>query len=642
MSHAARILFAVMTVVALAAASIVPVAARTNHEPGTWQNAPVWIVRLQPGTSVDSIANGVMQGRGEQITQRYSSIINGFAARLPIEIVDLLRADSRVLGIMQDFEVYASAQTTPNGIKRINATQNATARIDGVDERVDIDVAVLDTGVAAHSDLNIVGGTDCTGSGSYSDPHGHGTHVAGTIGALDNGSGVVGVAPGARIWSVKVLNAQGSGYGSWIMCGIDWVTANAGTIDVANMSLGGKTSYADDNNCGLTNRDVMHQAVCESVQAGVTYVVAAGNDGADAAGYFPASYNEVITVSALVDTDGKSGGLGGSTSAGADDTLASFSNYGADVDVIAPGVSILSTSRTGGTATMSGTSMASPHVAGAAALYKAVNPSATPSAVRTALISSGSTTGWSGDRDSTKEPLIDTANFGGGTTPTPTPTPTPPPTTVVDAQAVSVTVPSSVTQGSSATVNVSVRNNGAASASISVALSETPGGFTQTKSISLAAGATGTVSYSWATSSATAVGAHTFSATVSLTADIDSSNNTATTTTTVVAPVSSDMSVTNLTLTSSRYRSYYRLSSQVTVKANNAAVSSATVRVELTYPNGARYTLSARTGSTGVANFSRSVSAKGNYTITVTSVTKSGSTYNPAGNVITTKSVTVQ
>ncbi len=251
MSRMARLIYVTVMVVALLAASIVPVAARsddTNRR--SWADAPVWLVRLQPGASIDAVASERMQGRSEFITQRYSRIINGFAAKLPAEFVEILRADSRVLAIMPDFEVQAYAQTVPNGIMRINATQNATADIDGVDERVDVDVAVLDTGVSAHSDLNVVGGTDCTGAGSYADGNGHGTHVAGTIGALDNGDGVVGVAPGARIWSVRVLNAQGSGYGSWIMCGIDWVTANAGTIEVANMSLGGKTSYVDDGNCG--------------------------------------------------------------------------------------------------------------------------------------------------------------------------------------------------------------------------------------------------------------------------------------------------------------------------------------------------------------------------------------------------------
>ncbi len=641
MGRMARVIYVTVTIVALLAASIVPVAARSDNQRGAWLDAPVWIVRLQPGTSIDQILSEQLQGNSEFVTQRYSQIINGFAAKLPDEFVQILKADSRVLAIMPDFEVQAYAQTIPNGISRINATQNVTADIDGIDERVDVDVAVLDTGVSAHSDLNVVGGKDCTGAGTWSDGHGHGTHVAGTIGALDNGNGVVGVAPGARIWSVRVLNAQGSGYGSWILCGVDWVTANAGTIEVANMSLGGKTSYVDDGNCGLSNGDVMHQAICESVQAGVTYVVAAGNDGANAAGYFPASYDEVVTVSALVDTDGKAGGLGGSTSVGADDTLASFSNFGADVDVIAPGVSVYSTSRTGGYATMSGTSMASPHVAGAAALQMAASPSATPADVRSALIASGSNATWNGDRDSTKEPLIDASKLAGGTTPPPPPPP-PAPEPTVDAQAVSVSGPASVNRGSAATVNVSVKNNGSASATISVNLTETPGGFTQTKSISLGAGATGTVSYSWATTSTTATGVHTLTATTTLAGDSNAGNNTATTTINVVAPATPTMSVSSLTLTSSRYSSYYRLTSQAQIRSNGVAVSGARVTVEFRYPNGARYTMAANTNSAGTAAFTRSVTAKGTYTVTVMSVTKTGSTYNPAGNTITTKSVNVQ
>jgi len=626
-------------IVALIGATIVPAGAQRSNQTASEQEWQTWIVRLHPDASVDFFANEWLQGRGAMITQRYSEIINGFAARMPIELVEMLRADGRVMAIMPDFEVHASAQTIPTGIKRINATQNVTAAIDGVDERVDVDVAVLDTGVSAHSDLIVAGGRDCTGAGTWSDGNGHGTHVAGTIGALDNGNGVVGVAPGARIWSVRVLNAEGSGYGSWILCGIDWVTANAATIEVANMSLGGATSYIDDNNCGLTNRDVMHQAICESVQAGVTYAVAAGNDGANAAGYFPASYDEVITVSALVDTDGLAGGIGAATSVGADDTLASFSNYGPDVDVIAPGVSILSTSRTGGYASMSGTSMASPHVAGAAALFMAVNPSASPASVRSELIAGGSSVAWSNDRDSTKEPLIDTANLGGGTPPPPPPPPTP---TTIDAQAVSVSAPASVNRGSAAAINVSVKNNGTASASISVALSETPGGFTQTKTISLAAGASGTVSYSWVTTSSTATGAHTLTATTSLSGDSNAGNNSATATINVVAPVTPSMSVTNLTLTSTRLSRYYRLASQVQIKANGAAVSSATVTLEFRYPNGSRYTQTVRTSSSGTVSVTRNVTAKGAYTVTVTNVTKSGSTYNPAGNVITTRSVTIR
>ena len=157
----------------------------------------------------------------------------------------------------------------------------------------------------------------------------------------------------------------------------------------------------------------MHKAICNSVAAGVTYVVAAGNSAVDASTFTPAAYDEVITVSALADFDGKPGGLGAATCrSDVDDTFASFSNYGADVDIIAPGVCIYSTWLLGGYNTISGTSMAAPHVAGAAALWKSTHPSATPAQVKAALLSAG-TTNWnnSDDPDGIKEPLLNVSTF---------------------------------------------------------------------------------------------------------------------------------------------------------------------------------------------------------------------------------------
>ena len=145
--------------------------------------------------------------------------------------------------------------------------------------------------------------------------------MAGTIGAINNSSGVVGVAPGIPIYSVRVLNNQGSGSFSSIICGIDWVTANAArlNIKVANMSLGG--SGTDDGNCGNSNADAMHKAICTSVAAGVTYVVAAGNSNVDFSGFVPAAYNEVLTVTAAADYNGQPGGGAAATCrAGIDDT----------------------------------------------------------------------------------------------------------------------------------------------------------------------------------------------------------------------------------------------------------------------------------------------------------------------------------
>lgn len=281
-------------------------------------------------------------------------------------------------------------QPIPTGVARIGV--NNTNGGSG------ITVAVIDTGVdLTHPDLagKIVASTSCVPTeGSANDGNGHGTHVAGTIAALDNNFGVVGVAKDAKIAAVKVLNSVGSGTWADVICGIDWVSANAATynIKVANMSLGG--GGVSDGNCGLNNGDALHYAICKSTSAGVTYVVAAGNDGINASSFVPAAYDDtLITVSALADSDGKPGGLGASTGYGADDTFASFSNYGSIVDLGAPGVNIYSTWKNGGYGTISGTSMASPHVAGAAALYFKSNPGSSWTQVRNALRSAGEALG---------------------------------------------------------------------------------------------------------------------------------------------------------------------------------------------------------------------------------------------------------
>ena len=213
----------------------------------------------------------------------------------------------------------------------------------------------MDTGVAAHPDLNVKGGVNCstTNRSAWQDQNGHGTHVAGTVAAIDNTIGAVGVAPGARVWAVRILNADGYGLLSWYVCGLDWILAQRDPTDTSrplieavNMSVA--KSGRDDLNCGVTNNDVLHKAICRLYKGGITVVAAAANDSTSAAAFVPAAYDEVITVSALADADGKSGGLGGNRcyswgTYDVDDTFADFSNYGSDVDVIAPGKCIWST-----------------------------------------------------------------------------------------------------------------------------------------------------------------------------------------------------------------------------------------------------------------------------------------------------------
>ncbi|MDQ3963669.1 MAG: S8 family serine peptidase [Actinomycetota bacterium] len=350
------------------------------------------------------------------VTHVYNDALRGYAAELPQEAAAAIARDERVAFVEPDHAVTALAQTTPTGIARISAPANGSIDIDGTDDaRVDVDIAIIDTGVQPdHPDLNVVRVVSCLGSGSVGgcvegageDDNGHGTHVAGTAAALDNGVGVVGVAPGARIHSVKVLTAPGTGLMSDVIGGIDWVTHRADTIEVANMSLG--------CDCQMDAFDV---ALAASVNAGVVHVVAAGNDDHDARDYSPAGHPDAITVSALTDFDGTAGGRGSATCyADEDDTLARFSNWGPAVDIVAPGTCILSTSLLGGYRTLSGTSMASPHVAGAAAVLTsgANDPrdGADVDAVHHVLTTAGNF-GWFDDsNDGTTEPLLDVGDPG--------------------------------------------------------------------------------------------------------------------------------------------------------------------------------------------------------------------------------------
>jgi subtilisin len=330
----------------------------------------------------------------------YTSALGGFSADLTPHQVSALSADPSVSLIMRDEpvglepriagEAAGAVRTTANpstrvppGVRRVGARSSRVMGMRGRGQRVNADVAVIDTGIdRRHPDLNVVGGYNCTGRNrnAWDDSNGHGTHVAGIVGALDNSIGVTGVAPGARLWSV--------------VCGVDWVTAQRdrggrASIEVANMSLTFTLPGGNDAACGR-KRDSLHQAICRSVDRGTLYVAAAGNEGRNARHYRPAAYDEVITVSAMADFDGRGGGRGNNNACPywtpeRDDAFAAFSNYGADVDLIAPGRCILSTYRNRRYAWMSGTSMATPHVAGAAALYRALFPRATPQQTRRAL-----------------------------------------------------------------------------------------------------------------------------------------------------------------------------------------------------------------------------------------------------------------
>ncbi|WP_113699336.1 S8 family serine peptidase [Nonomuraea lactucae] len=388
--------------------------AAAPQKAGSAQQEGAYIVQLNSKTRAAPRATAEDQVRrlGGEIVGVYEHAFKGYTARLTASAAEALKKDPNVISVEPDAEVVAFPQTTPTGVKRIFAPDNPNLDIDGNDDaRIDADVAVIDTGVDFdHPDLNVVARANCqTGTcvdNSGDDDNGHGTHVAGTVGAIDNAIGAVGVAPGARIHAVKVLNSAGSGTLSAIAAGIDWVAARSATIEVANMSLG----------CDGCTSSAITTAITNAVNRGVVVVVAAGNSSRDAATFFPANHPDVITVSAVTDIDGRPGGLGGSTlpcrsETDQDDSLAFYSNFGQTIEIAAPGTCIYSTWMNGGYNTISGTSMASPHVAGAAGiLTSGANKPTTRAgviAVRDKLIATGNANWTDDSSDGRKEPLLD-------------------------------------------------------------------------------------------------------------------------------------------------------------------------------------------------------------------------------------------
>ena len=307
---------------------------------------------------------------GAQVLHTYQHALQGYVARIPEQRLDEVLAEERVDYVEPDATVTVAAQRLPWGIDRIDADVSSTSAGDGLGEISNVNAYIIDTGIdKRHPDLNVVGHVNFHG-GKNTDRNGHGTHIAGTVAAEDNGGGVVGVAPGAPLTGVKVLGAKGTGTVSDVIEGIDWVTANADKPAVANLSLVSGASVALDS------------AVVKSASSGIFYAVASGNDGADARHYSPAragggTNNGIVTTGATNKSDAEP----------------SWSNHGSFVDLWAPGTRILSTKNGGGTAMKSGTSMASAHVAGGAALYLSSHTSASPTTVESALKTDASSTG---------------------------------------------------------------------------------------------------------------------------------------------------------------------------------------------------------------------------------------------------------
>ncbi|MDT8323714.1 MAG: S8 family serine peptidase, partial [Bacteroidota bacterium] len=318
---------------------------------------------------VDAVTAQLMRGKGGTVHFRYRHALKGFAATIPPQAVDGIRHNPNVELI------------EPDGIAYKNATQNNPPNwgLDRIDQRnlplnssyvyqnegEGVTVYIIDTGIRFdHQEYypRATSGWDfIDNDNDASDCDGHGTHVAGTVGGNS-----VGVAKKVSLVAVRVLNCNGSGTWSGVIAGVDWVTANANLPAVANMSLGG--GYYSPLNTAVEN----------SITSGVVYAVAAGNNNYYACNYSPASAPNAITVGSTTSSDSRS----------------SFSNYGTCVDVFAPGSGIYSSTMnsTSSYASWSGTSMASPHVAGVAALYLAANNNATPAQVTSAIVN-GATSG---------------------------------------------------------------------------------------------------------------------------------------------------------------------------------------------------------------------------------------------------------
>jgi subtilisin family serine protease len=357
--------------------------ARAHADSGSGSGTSGYVVLYKSSIpSVNEETDGLERAQGFQSDDRWSHAVKGFSAQLTAGQAGDVAADPQVASVTPDQTVEAfgrvrltAGETIPTGVLRIRAATSSYAQ-----EPSAASVAVIDTGVdLTNPDLNAVSGTNCVTPGAPAqDDNGHGTHVAGIIAAGNDGSGVVGVAPGTRIVAVKVLAADGTGTLSSLICGMDWVAANAQAenIRVANMSVG--TTGTAPSSCAETT-DPLYASVCRATGAGVTVVAAAGNagiafDGARTA--IPAAYPEVLTVTAMSDSDGNRGAVGGAPScrpSESDDTAALYSNFastpeGAAHTVAAPGTCFASDAIGGGTVVRSGTSMAAPHAAGSVAL----------------------------------------------------------------------------------------------------------------------------------------------------------------------------------------------------------------------------------------------------------------------------------
>jgi aqualysin 1 len=357
-----RTLAAALTVLAVAATMLATLTPSASA--GTARHDWIVVLKGEPSSRSASVASQHAARYGADVKFTYSHALNGYAASIPDARIDQVRRDPAVAYVERDavMRIQTTQTNPPWGLDRIDQrSRPLSGTFTYTRTGSGVTAYIVDTGMNfGHTQFTgrAVSGYDAIDGGTADDCHGHGTHVAGTVGGT-----TYGVAKGVRLVAVRVLNCQGSGTTSQIVAGLDWVVGNhaAGSPAVANMSLGGGANTSIDS------------AVQRAINDGVTVVVAAGNSAANACNYSPARVSAAITIAA----------------SDINDNYASFTNWGSCVDWFAPGVNILSAWIGSSTATntISGTSMASPHTAGVAAQYLQSNPGASPATVRSALFS---------------------------------------------------------------------------------------------------------------------------------------------------------------------------------------------------------------------------------------------------------------
>ena len=362
-----------------------------------------YIVVLEKGEDPSEVADAHRRDQGAGVRAVYDKVLGGYSARMSEAAATAIANDPRVAYVEPDQQMTELAQADLWGMKKIRANLSSakagdgSADLDGDGNPDDLglDAYIIDTGVSenggSHTDFgsNVVKHENFTGDGKNYDCRGHGTHVAGTVGAIDNADYVYGVAPGVSLTGVKVLNCEGKGTVSGIIEGVNFVKgdANAKQAPVANMSLGGGASTALDDAVRDLARDT-DKDNDGTIEKAVFTAVAAGNNGQYGSYYGNACNYSPARAGRTQNADGswnKDNGVVTVAATDSSDKEASFSNYGPCVDMWAPGVSIISTYPTDTTKSASGTSMASPHVGGAGALFSKKNTTRNAALIETEI-----------------------------------------------------------------------------------------------------------------------------------------------------------------------------------------------------------------------------------------------------------------